>query len=70
MDDEQGACEEQACASCAYFEPWARQRDPWRAQGDCRRHAPRAMEVAGQPKSVFPLTASDRWCGDWEEAGE
>lgn len=60
--------EEEQCGNCAFFEAWARQRDPWRAQGDCKRHAPVVIEVAGGPKGMFPRTSADRWCGDWEEA--
>lgn len=68
--DENQEPEEQRCGNCAFFEEWSRQRDQWRLQGDCKRHAPVAMSVAGNPKSVFPLTTDDRWCGDWEEGCE
>lgn len=55
-----------ACEKCAY---WNSLED---AHGECRRHAPQtiAFEVDEEVKfeSMFPVTASDDWCGDFSPA--
>lgn len=55
-----------ACENCAY---WNALED---TTGECRRHAPQtiAFEVDEEVKfeSMFPLTASDDWCGDFSKA--
>jgi len=54
-----------ACAACAY---WNKLEDD---AGECRRHAPQtlAFEVDEEVKfeSMFPVTAGDDWCGDFEK---
>lgn len=41
------------------------------SHGECRRHAPQtvAFEVDDEVKfeSMFPVTAGDDWCGDFEK---
>ena len=42
------------------------------SHGECRRHAPQtvAFEVDDEVKfeSMFPVTASDDWCGDFQKS--
>jgi hypothetical protein len=47
------------CATCVF---WG--ASDWGGDGRCRRYAPHG-EV-----SVWPMTAADDWCGDWEGEGE
>lgn len=53
-----------ACEACAY---WSEIEAD---QGECRRHAPQTLvfEVDDETKfeSMFPVTANDDWCGDFE----
>ena len=54
-----------ACAECSFWNPLEE------GHGECRRHAPQtvAFEVDDEVKfeSVFPVTAGDDWCGDFEK---
>lgn len=54
------------CSACAH---WNEVED---GHGECRRHAPQtiAFEVDDEVKfeSMFPVTASDDWCGDFSKA--
>ena len=54
-----------ACQACAYWNPFESDA------GECRRHAPQtvAFEVDEEVKfeSMFPVTAGDDWCGDFEK---
>jgi len=51
---------EQTCTSCAW---WADLGD---LIGQCRRHAPRPR--SSSEEVVWPITDSDDYCGEWEEA--
>lgn len=55
-----------ACGACAYWNSLGDET------GECRRHAPQtiAFEVDEEVKfeSMFPMTASDDWCGDFSPA--
>jgi hypothetical protein len=55
-----------ACEACAFWNPMED------SHGECRRHAPQtvAFEVDDEVKfeSMFPVTAADDWCGDFEKA--
>lgn len=54
-----------ACEACAY---WNSMEE---GAGECRRHAPQTItfEVDDEVKfeSMFPVTAADDWCGDFEK---
>lgn len=56
-----------ACEACAF---WNKLEDE---AGECRRHAPQTIsfEVDDEVKfeSMFPVTGSDDWCGDFEQLG-
>ena len=61
------------CAQCLYWRAWSVQpaHDPEKqvaTYGDCRRHAPHCMKTTpeGLPRTKFPSTAHDDFCGDWE----
>lgn len=55
-----------ACAACTF---WNKLDED---HGECRRHAPQtvAFEVDDEVKfeSMFPVTAGEDWCGDFEKA--
>jgi hypothetical protein len=54
-----------ACSACAFWNPLED------GHGECRRHAPQtvAFEVDDemQFETMFPVTAADDWCGDFEK---
>lgn len=51
------------CTGCVFF---VRVRD-FDKRGQCRRHAP-ILDAAGQsPKTMWPMTFVDNFCGDWRE---
>jgi len=54
-----------ACQACAFWNELESDA------GECRRHAPQtlAFEVDEEVKfeSMFPVTAGDDWCGDFEK---
>jgi hypothetical protein len=52
------------CARCRFwmpYPPWVRETAP---EGKCRRHSPR--ETIGPAMALWPSTAPDSWCGDFE----
>jgi hypothetical protein len=55
-----------ACAACTFWNKLDGEH------GECRRHAPQtvAFEVDDEVKfeSMFPVTAGEDWCGDFEKA--
>ena len=55
-----------ACDRCAHW------NDLEDSTGECRRHAPQTIsfEVDDELRfeSMFPMTASDDWCGDYAVA--
>ncbi len=54
-----------ACEACTF---WNKLEE---SHGECRRHAPQtvAFEVDDEVKfeSMFPVTAGEDWCGDFEK---
>jgi hypothetical protein len=50
--------EEEACRNCRFF----KLTDPHQKKGQCRRHAPVALQGAGK----FPQVQFDDWCGEYE----
>jgi hypothetical protein len=50
------------CKSCVFWQPM----DGLPDTGECHRHAPAPLNKEQQLGRVFPCTAGNDKCGDWE----
>ena len=51
------------CSTCRHWRPGDTRESP----GECRRHAPRPIMLAGSVATPWPWppTLADQWCGEW-----
>ena len=60
----------QTCLNCRFWDAWALSE-----VGYCRRYAPKPIPVAilqaddgnANSEPMWPITAADEWCGEFEE---
>lgn len=62
--------QEASCGNCVFFCADIEDRDGVMT-GDCRRHAPRVLEIyGGSPVSEWPQVRQDSFCGDHRSLDE
>ena len=70
--DEHAERRHEACGGCRF---WRRDRDVERGPdwGQCRRMPPTLPPIEQEKLlhvGIWPHTAEDDWCGEWQAAGE
>lgn len=58
-----------SCDRCRFWRPSRSSGVAARAQGDCRRDAPRIIFTKGaeSTRGVWPTIAGNEWCGKFED---
>lgn len=76
-----GPDEKPTCKMCMFFEPGEINRnDVTDKKYYCHRHPPKSLVIPGplspngqmsiQITSVFPMTDTQSWCGEWDDGSE